>query len=126
MEHVMTQWDSVLKSAMDSGKALEALNLKLVEQITKKQVDLVTSAFETTNKWVSSFGEFKGLPELVTVQSKLASEYSAKIVATARETADLLASSREEYKVWFEKGFQSLTSQAESVMPKAASNRKAA
>ena len=126
MEHVMAQWDSVMKSATESGKALEAINLKLVEQLTKKQVELVTSAFETSNKWVSSFGEVKALPELFSFQSKLASEYSAKVVATARETADLLASSREEYKVWFEKGFQTLSAQAEAVVPKPATSRKAA
>ena len=126
MDHVMTQWDSVMKSATESGKALEAINLKLVEQLTKKQVELVTSAFETSNKWVSSFGEIKALPELFTLQSKLASDYSAKVVATARETADLLATSREEYKVWFEKGFQTLSAQAEAVVPKPATSRKAA
>jgi len=122
----MTQWDSVMKSATESGRALEAINLKLVEQLTKKQVELVTSTFETSNKWVSSFGEVKALPELFSVQSKLASDYSAKVVATARETADLLASSREEYKVWFEKGFQTLSAQAEAVVPKPATSRKAA
>ena len=126
MEHVMAQWDSVMKSATESGKALEAINLKLVEQLTKKQVELVTSAFETSNKWVSSFGQVKALSELFSFQSKLASEYSAKVVATARETADLFASSREEYKVWFEKGFQTLSAQAEAVVPKPATSRKAA
>jgi phasin family protein len=126
MEDVMTQWDSVMTSETESGKALEAINLKLVEQLTKKQVELVTSAFETSNKWVSSFGEVKALPELFSFQSKLASEYSAKVVATARETADLFASSREEYKVWFEKGFQTLSAQAEAVVPKPATSRKAA
>lgn len=126
MEHVMTQWDSVMKSAAESGKALETINLKLVEQLTKKQVELLTTAFETSNKWVSSFGEVKALPELFSFQSKLASDYSAKVVATARETADLLASSREEYKVWFEKGFQTLSAQAEAVVPKPATSRKPA
>jgi len=126
MEHVMAQWDSVIKSATESGKALEAINLKLVEQLTKKQVDLVACAFETSNKWVSSFGESKALPELMSVQSKLASEYSAKFVATVRETADLLASSRDEYKVWLEKGSQTFSAQAEAVAAKPATNRKAA
>ena len=125
MEHVLTQWDSFMKTALDSGKALEALNLKLLEQLSKKQMELATSAFEASNKWTAAISEVKALPELIALQSKLASEYSAKVIAAARETADLLTASRDEYKVWFEKGFQIITAQAEAVAPKATA-RKAA
>ena len=34
MEHVLTQWDAFMKTALDSGKSLEALNLKLIEQLS--------------------------------------------------------------------------------------------
>jgi len=125
MEHVLTQWDSFMKTALDSGKALEALNLKLLEQLSKKQMELAASAFEASNKWTAAISEVKALPELIALQSKLASEYSAKVIAAARETADLLTASRDEYKVWFEKGFQIITAQAEAVAPKATA-RKAA
>lgn len=125
MEHVLTQWDSFMKNALDSGKSLEALNLKLVEQLSRKQMELAASAFEASNKWVAALGDVKALPELVSLQSKLASEYSAKLIAAARETADLLTASRDEYKAWFEKGFQVITAQAEAVVPKAP-GRKAA
>jgi len=125
MEHVLTQWDSFMKTALDSGKALEALNLKLVEELSKKQMALATSAFEASNKWVAALGDAKALPELFSLQSKLASEFSSKVMAAARETADLLTASRDDYKAWFEKGFKVITAQAEAVVPKAAS-RKAA
>ena len=125
MEHVLTQWDAIMKTALDSGKALEALNLKLIEQLSKKQMELASSAFEASNKWAAAMGEVKALPELFALQSKLASEYSAKMIAAARETADLLTASRDEYKVWFEKGFQVISAQAEASIPKA-SARKAA
>jgi phasin family protein len=125
MEHVLTQWDAFMKTALDSGKSLEALNLKLIEQLSKKQMELASSAFEASNKWAAAMGEVKALPELLALQSKLASEYSAKVIAAARETADLLSASRDEYKVWFEKGFQVISAQAEAVAPKATS-RKAA
>ena len=125
MEHVLTQWDAIMKTALDSGKALEALNLKLIEQMSKKQMELASSAFEASNKWAAAMGEVKALPELFALQSKLASEYSAKMIAAARETADLLTASRDEYKVWFEKGFQVISAQAEASIPKATA-RKAA
>mgnify|MGYP000624723725 CR=1 FL=1 len=125
MEHVLTQWDAFMKTALDSGKSLEALNLKLIEQLSKKQMELASSAFEASNKWAAAMGEVKALPEMLALQSKLASEYSAKVIAAARETADLLSASRDEYKVWFEKGFQVISAQAEAVAPKATA-RKAA
>lgn len=125
MDHVLTQWDTFMKSATDASKALEALNLKLVEQLSKKQVELMTAAFEASNKWVSSFSEHKALPELMTAQSKLASDYNAKLVAAARETANLLTVSREELKSWFEKSFQTISAQTGIEVPKATA-RKAA
>lgn len=112
----MTQWESLAKSALDTSKELEALNLKLVEQISQKQVELLTSAFETGNKWMSSFGEYKALPELIAAQSKLASEYGSKLMSASKDTADLLSASREEYKAWFEKGFKYLSDQTASAI----------
>ena len=88
-------------------------------------MELASSAFEASNKWAAAMGEVKALPEMLALQSKLASEYSAKVIAAARETADLLSASRDEYKVWFEKGFQVISAQAEAVAPKATA-RKAA
>lgn len=125
MEHALTQWDTYMKAALDSGKALEALNAKLVEQLSKKQMELASSAFEATNKLVAAISEAKALPELISLQGKLATEYSAKLMAAARDTADLLAASRDDYKAWFEKGFQTISATTEAVVPKAAA-RKAA
>ena len=121
----LSQWESFAKSAVDSGKELEALNLKLIEQISQKQVELLTSAFEMGNKWVSSFSEFKALPEMISAQSKLASEYGSKVMSASKETTDLLTASRDDYKAWFEKGFKLMSDQTAAVA-KPVSVRKAA
>lgn len=121
----LTQWESFAKSAFDTTKELETLNMKLFEQLSQKQVELLTSAFEIGNKWMSSFGEFKGVPELVAAQTKLASDYGSKVVATSKEATELLTASREDYKSWFEKSFKVLTEQTVAVT-KPVSVRKAA
>lgn len=120
------QWETFTKSAVDSGKELEALNLKLVEQISQKQVELLTSALETGNQWFSAFGEHKALPELVAAQSKLASDYGSKVIAATRETGDLLAASRDEYKAWFDKAVKLLSEQTAAATAKPVTVRKAA
>lgn len=121
----LTQWESFAKSAFDTTKELETLNTKLFEQLSQKQMELLTSAFEVGNKWFSSFGEFKGVPELVAAQTKLASDYGSKVVAASKEATELLTASREDYKLWFEKSFKVLTEQSVAVT-KPVSVRKAA
>lgn len=121
----LAQWESFAKSAFDTSKELEVLNTKLFEQLSQKQVELLTGAFEIGNKWMSSLGEFKGMPELVAAQSKLASEYGSKVMSVSKETTELLTASREDYKAWFEKSFKVLTEQTAAVT-KPISVRKAA
>jgi phasin family protein len=108
-------WESFAKSAVDTGKELEALNLKLVEQISQKQVELLTGAFDISNKWVSSFGEMKDVPAMISAQSKLASDYGSKVMAASKETTELLTAARDDYKAWFEKGVKLLTEQTAAV-----------
>jgi phasin family protein len=120
------QWESFTKSAVDSGKELEALNMKLVEQVTQKQMELLSSALETGNQWFSTFGEHKALPELIAAQSKLASDYSSKLLAASRETGDLLTASRDDYKAWFEKMMKLLSEQTAAATAKPVAVRKAA
>jgi len=121
----LSQWEGFTKSAVDTSKELEALNLKLVEQISQKQIELLTSAFDLGNKWISSLGEFKGLPEMISAQNKFASEYGSKVMAASKETTELLTASRDDYKAWFEKGFKLLSDQTAAVA-KPVSVRKAA
>ena len=121
----LAQWENFTKSALETSKELEALNMKLIEQLSQKQVELLTSALDVGNKWASSFGEFKGVPELVAAQNKLASEYGSKVMAVSKETTELLTASRDGYKSWFEKGFKVLTEQTAAVT-KPVSVRKAA
>lgn len=121
----LAQWESFAKSTFDRTKELETLNLKLFEQLSQKQVDLLTGVVELGNKWVSSFGESKGVSELVTAQSKLASDYGSKVLSVSKEAGDLLSASRDDYKAWFEKGFKLWTEQTAAVA-RPVSVRKAA
>jgi len=120
------QWESFTKSAIDSGKELEALNLQLVEQLSEKQMELLTTAMEVGNKWFSSFSEHQALPEMLAAQGKLASEYSNKLMSVSKEATDLLSASREGYKGWFEKNVKLLSEQTTAATIKPVPVRKAA
>ena len=125
MEQLNAQWNSYAKAAEASGKALESLNLKLVEDLGKRQAAFVTAALELTTRWTAGLTDIKALPELVTAQGKLASELSAQWLNLARETAAVLNESRDGYKSWLESGWQSI-SEPLAAVAKPAAGRKAA
>ena len=125
MEQFTAQWDSYTQSALASGKALEALNLKLVEDLGKHHSAFVTSAMELTTRWANGLTDIKALPELVSAQGKLASELGAHWLSLARETAAVLNESRDGYKTWLESGWKSF-SEPLVAAAKPATGRKAA
>lgn len=126
----IAQWETYAKSALDHGKELETLNVKLIEKLVQKQLDLLGQAVEASNKLFGMIGDAKALPEIFAEQSRFASDYGNKLAAATKETADIMVASREDYRAWFEKGFKAFTDQSQAVAaaavtPKAAA-RKAA
>ena len=110
-------WQEYGKNAMEAAKELEAINTQVIEKITGKQMELANAAFEASTKYVSSLGEVKGVQDLFSEQTKLATEFNEKVLEAARTTADLLTETREAYQAWLEKGFKAVTSNAEFAMP---------
>jgi len=106
-------WDTLSKTSLERGKELEALNLKLLDKLVKKQAELFDSAMSASNKVASLLGEGKLMPELVSEQSRLTAEFGNKVLAVTRETGEILAASQEEYRNWFEQSFKALTEQAQ-------------
>lgn len=126
MDNFSTQRDAFMKAALESGKTLEALNSKFWGNLSKTQTAFCEGALETAKQWACNFEQHKALPELFDAQSKLAGDYSTRLMATSRETTDMFLAAREDYKGWFAKGFQFFTTQAEAVMVKPVVVRKAA
>ncbi|MGE0860136.1 MAG: phasin family protein [Gammaproteobacteria bacterium] len=124
-------WQEYGKTALESAKELETINTQVIEKITGKQMELANAAFEASTKLFSSLGEVKGYQDLLSEQTKLATEFNEKLLEAARSTADILTESREAYQAWLEKGLKSVTSNSEVVLPtflfpKKATGKKAA
>lgn len=110
-------WQEYGKNAIEAAKELEAINTQVIEKITGKQMELANAAFEASTKYVSSLGEVKGVQDLFSEQTKLATEFNEKVLEAARTTADLLTETREAYQAWLEKGLKAVTGNAEFAMP---------
>ena len=114
---VFEQFGVFGKNFTDSAKELEAINTKILEKISQKQMDLMNSAVETSSKFAGLVGETKDYQELVGEQTKIATEYSEKLVTAARETFEILAESQKEYQAWFEAGVKTASESAANIVP---------
>ncbi len=110
-------WQDYGKNAMAAAKELEVITTQIIEKITGKQMELANAAFEAGTKYVSSLGEIKGVQDLFSEQTKLATAFNEKILEAARSTADILTETREAYQAWMEKGLKAISGNAELVMP---------
>lgn len=110
-------WQEYSKNALAAGKELEVINTQVVEKIVGKQQELANVAFQAGTKYVSSLGEVKGVQDLLSEQTKLATEFNEKLLEAARSTADILTETRDAYQAWMEKGLKALTGNAELVVP---------
>ena len=110
-------WQEYGKNAIEAAKELEAINTQVIEKLTGKQMELANAAFEVSTKYVSSLGEVKGVQELFSEQTKLATELNEKVLEAARTTADILTETREAYQAWIEKGFKAVSGNADFTIP---------
>lgn len=110
-------WQEYGKNALESAKELEAINTKVIEKITGKQMELANTVIETGTKYFGSLGEVKGYQELIAEQTKLAAELNDKLIEAARGAADIISETREAYQAWLEKGLKAVTGNAELVVP---------
>lgn len=102
------QFDSVTKAATDSAKELESINTKLLEKLTQKNMDLFNSTVDLNNKFISMFGNAKGMQELIAEQIQLSNEYTGKVVSTMQEAGEIVMESQGDYQSWVESGLKSL------------------
>ncbi|MEM7543598.1 MAG: phasin family protein [Pseudomonadota bacterium] len=95
-------WQTFTESTTEAYKDLEALNMGVLEKLTGKQIEFATFAFETTNRSLSAATESSDYQAMLATQTKLGNELNEKFIAATKETADIIAESREAYQGWLE------------------------
>lgn len=99
-------WQDYGKNAMAAAKELETINTELLQQLTNKQLELTNTAIEAGTRYWQTLGDVKAYPELLSDNTRMAAEFNEKLMETTRETADILAQSRESYQSWLENNLQ--------------------
>ena len=127
---IVENWQEYNKNAMASAKELEAINTRVVEKLTGKQMELINAMFESGTRYVSSVSEMKGYQELVAEQTRITTEFNEKLIEAARSTADILNETRDDYQAWVTKNMQAASANVDfnipGVTPAKKTTRKAA
>lgn len=123
MENVFEQFNPFGNSAMDSAKELEAINVKLFEKLTAKNMELFNSGVALNNKFIALMGQPAGMQDMLNEQVKLGGEFNGKLISTVKEAAEIVVDAQQDYKDWMQQGFQAASPVAAK---KPATRKKAA
>ncbi|MAV31100.1 MAG: phasin family protein [Cycloclasticus sp.] len=83
---LIKQWAQLSKKANESLKKINTLNTQSIKQLTKLQMDLVSSCLEGSIKKVSSVNKVSSVAELMNLQSTLYKELSEKVLENAQQS----------------------------------------
>lgn len=97
------QFESLGKTAYETAKEFETIGARLIEQLAEHQWQVAYTCLETGAKQLSLVTESKDYKELLTAQTKLATEYNEKVLSSARKTTEILNDARTQFTSWVEK-----------------------
>ena len=91
-----------------AARQLGELNLRTFEQFAGRQLDAVALFVESGLQQVKMVSEAKGYSELVAGQIQLSKTIGARVMEESRTNMKLANDTRDEYRVWFEKGMDAM------------------
>ncbi len=94
------------KSNYDAMQELYNINLKIVGQIADQQQAFFKLSVECITAQVDMLGKSKDYKEVISEQTALINETSAKVQGIARNTVDIMNESKDEVSAWVEKGVE--------------------
>lgn len=127
-DQMLQDFSAATKTSYDAFQELGQINTSAIEKLTQLQFTMATLGIEGTMEQAKLLTSTTNYKELLTAESDFASSYSDKVMNIARQTADLLTESRDEFTTWFEKNSKVLTDAAQtaSTAPKKPAARKPA
>jgi phasin family protein len=86
---LIKQWAQLSKKANDSLKKINTLNTKSIKQLTKLQMDMVSSCLEGSMKKAETVTKATTMAELMNLQSSLYKELSEKVLESAQNSVKI-------------------------------------
>lgn len=105
-------------AALETAKALTAINARVADKLARQQVELVGEALNGGVRQLQLLTTTKGYSDYFTAQAELAQEAAEKIAAAARESLATLAEARDELTSLVAKGVDTAAAELKPVPTK--------
>jgi len=92
------------KQAVETVRALGAINQEFVEQVFAQQLDAASLWVEGGVKQLKVAQDSKDARDFMTQQTELVQEYTDKLMAMAKTQVTLAQTTGAKYQAWFEQG----------------------
>jgi hypothetical protein len=99
-------WTTSGSAFSESMRALTDINTKTLRKVGEQQQALAHTFMEAWNRQIQLATDVKGYPDLLSAQTKLATEQWNKYFAIARDTASVFEAGKVEFTVWVAKNVQ--------------------
>ncbi len=90
----------------EAARELGELNLRTMESLVSRQMDLMNMFMENALRQISMASEAKGYNDLVKNQIELTKEVAERVMGESREAVKFANDTRDQYRAWFENGVE--------------------
>jgi len=94
------------KSNYDAMQELYNINLKIAGQFTEQQQAFINLSYECATSQMEMLGKSKDYKDIISEQTSLINQASAKVQGIARNAVDIMNESKDEVSAWVEKGVE--------------------
>jgi phasin family protein len=113
-------FEKLNKGALEAARRLGDIQLKTLERLTERQLELAADYLDGGVRQFELLGEAKDLKAVMGAQTKIASEFNGKLVEHARKTVEILNDAKTELSAIAQDSVQSAAAPAIKSAKKAA------
>ncbi len=96
------------KTSLDSFQQLGEINFSIAASLMQQQMDMVGIYLENSTKYLQTLSQTKDLSDLYNSQSKLAEDFTKKIIGNTSVTLDIMTDAKSKFTGWFEKNIDTV------------------
>jgi len=113
-EQILEDLSAATRTSYEAFQELGQINTSTIEKLAQLQFGMASLGIEGSMEQAKLLTSTTNYQDLLSAESDFASSYSEKVMNIARQTADALSESREEFTNWFEKNSKVLAETAQS------------
>jgi hypothetical protein len=106
MKESLETFNDLSSKGYEAARELGEINLRTVEKMVSRQMDLMNMFFESGLRQATMMSEAKGYSDLVKNQIELTKDVTERVMSESREAVKFAGDARDEYRAWFENGME--------------------